>query len=355
MPLTPITDYAPGEIIPSAWANTLKANQAALDSRTGGDPGATGRFLASSGALGGLWRLLQAGDFGAGIVPDAALANPKVNQLSVDVASFAAALPGSGFYRVGLPPDGPVGPVGDWHLIQARSQNWAQDYRAQIVMDATNPNGIYLRMIVAGSAGAWFRMWHAGNDGSGSGLDAGLLEGSTKAEIIAASAGSVPGLAAGIGAYWTGAAASIPVGWARHAAANGRILVGDGTTFGQAFAVNGAYGASWAHAHDLSNHAHDFNHGHTINDHAHGGASLGVAGTTGGPSSTGNYGSGGAVAADGSHTHGVGSLDVNGATQNASIGANGLGATPTGAPGPNASGVTTWLPPMQGVVWIVKQ
>jgi hypothetical protein len=115
-------------------------------------------------------------------------------------------------------------------------------------------------------------------------------------------------------------------GWTRHTAADGRLLVGDGTTFGQAFAQAAPYGASWGH-------------GHTTPAHQHSGAPLTISGTTGAASGSGNQAN---VAtpnpanATQSHTHDQGDLDVAGNTAN---------------DGASNAGSTTWLPAMLGVVW----
>jgi hypothetical protein len=55
MGLTAISLYAPGDIIASAWANILRTNFGVLDSRTGGDPAAAGKFLHSNGATSAAW------------------------------------------------------------------------------------------------------------------------------------------------------------------------------------------------------------------------------------------------------------------------------------------------------------
>lgn len=115
-------------------------------------------------------------------------------------------------------------------------------------------------------------------------------------------------------------------GWTRHNAADGRLLVGDGTTFGQAFSQAGSYGASW-------------DHGHSTPAHQHSGDPLTIAGSTGPASGSGNQANvvtpNPASAIQG-HTHDQGSLDVGGSTAN---------------DGSSTSGSTTWMPPMLAVVW----
>jgi hypothetical protein len=122
--------------------------------------------------------------------------------------------------------------------------------------------------------------------------------------------------------------ASIPSGWTRFSVADGRILVGDGTTFSQTFLAGASYGSAWGHAHATS-----------WASHQHPGGGLSVGGSTGGPSSTGTYGGTGSTAADGSHTHSGSSLTVGGTTT---------------AAGGGGSSSDTWLPPMRGIFWIKK-
>lgn len=55
MSLTSLATFAPGDTIPSAWANLIRDNFLAIDARTGGDPGGTGKFLMGNGAAAGAW------------------------------------------------------------------------------------------------------------------------------------------------------------------------------------------------------------------------------------------------------------------------------------------------------------
>jgi hypothetical protein len=118
-------------------------------------------------------------------------------------------------------------------------------------------------------------------------------------------------------------------GWTRHTAADGRFLVGAGTSFSQTFTEGTAYGAAWSHTHADAGHAH-------------GAAGLGISGHTGsavgGTTGTASGSPPPTVATD-THTHDAtangGTLDVTGATD----------------PAAAAIGATTWLPPSLGVVW----
>lgn len=53
MALTSIPVYATGDTIEASWANDLRDNFLALDSRTGGDPGASGKVVVSTSATAG--------------------------------------------------------------------------------------------------------------------------------------------------------------------------------------------------------------------------------------------------------------------------------------------------------------
>lgn len=125
-------------------------------------------------------------------------------------------------------------------------------------------------------------------------------------------------------AHLTAAGAS----WQRHTPADGRLLVGAGTTFGVGFAEATAYGTSWSHTHADSGHVH-------------GAAALGVGGSTGaaaGANNQANVSTPGTAFSQTAHTHDQGTLDVTGST-------DGSAATIT---------PTAWLPPMLGVVWGIK-
>lgn len=115
---------------------------------------------------------------------------------------------------------------------------------------------------------AWQTVWHAGNDGAGSGLDADTVDG--KNPTATPAAGAIPladgsgkldawvtaasGVPSGLGAFVKNAA-SMPTGWSRcdgggapaRMNIDGRMLVGAGATFGKTFLEEGAYGAAWSH------------------------------------------------------------------------------------------------------------
>lgn len=187
------------------------------------------------------------------------------------------------------------------------------------VYDARNASGML--SLVNDTSSFKFKgqtIWRADNDGLGSGLDADVLRGVSPSEFPGAS--KIP-IADGLGkldawvtapsgipsllGFWVAAAADIPSGYSRYTSLDGRLPVGAGTAVGVTGAIT---------------YIENTNHGTTTqiapadSGHTHGAAALGVTGNTGGPSSTGNYGGGAAVAADGSHTHNQGSMDVTGGT-----------------------------------------
>jgi hypothetical protein len=89
-----------------------------------------------------------------------------------------------------------------------------------------------------------FKIWTVGNDGTGSGLDADLLDGHDSSYFAtAASVAAIVGVPSGIIAA-VPTAAQIPSGWSRYSNGDGRFLIGAGTTFSQTFNENNNWGAS---------------------------------------------------------------------------------------------------------------
>lgn len=121
-------------------------------------------------------------------------------------------------------------------------------------------------------------------------------------------------------------ASTIPVGWTRYAAANGRLLVGDGTTFSQAFAVGTSYGTSWSHAH----------------------AATGLGATSTFSGTGGTTGDGSSATNQANVTTPATTFSLNNHTH---------AFTPAGTVATTLSGNvagTTWLPAMYSVIWIQK-
>ena len=77
----------------------------------------------------------------------------------------------------GSPPNAPSGTshwVGSQHLHYSNGTN---RYGHQIVVGAGSPSLMYVRGVWGGAFSSWYRIWNSANDGSGSGLDADLLDG----------------------------------------------------------------------------------------------------------------------------------------------------------------------------------
>lgn len=210
------------------------------------DPGAADKVLVSSASAAAGWTAM---------VDPTILSAVKVAAATPLAASFTAlqAANKSGFFEVQSPGTG--GPTGSgiWYCINHLEANTPTTNGMQFACDISNQNELYFHATVSGTPGAWRKLWHAGNDGSGSGLDAGLFEGQPASHYATASSvaaiNSVPsGL---IAAFRT--AAAIAAGWSRFTDGDGRVLVGAGTTFSTTFTENTAVGSSWAHAHSLSN------------------------------------------------------------------------------------------------------
>lgn len=98
------------------------------------------------------------------------------------ITTFAAALVanGSGFFEVSPAADGPTG-SGAWYLLNLCEGNQPTTYAMQIACNINDQDALYHRLVVGGVAGTWRKVWHAGNDGSGSGLDADTLDGLSSA------------------------------------------------------------------------------------------------------------------------------------------------------------------------------
>jgi hypothetical protein len=63
------------------------------------------------------------------------------------------------------------------HMIACTHSNDANYYSMQIAASFFNQTDLYYRSVNNNGATAWNKMWHSGNDGAGSGLDADLLDG----------------------------------------------------------------------------------------------------------------------------------------------------------------------------------
>ena len=142
--------------------------------------------------------------------------------------------------------------------------------------------------------------------------------------------------------------ANMPSGWSRYTAGDGRIIVGDGTTFSQTFTSTNNYGSAWSHTHT------DAGHGHGNVNHNHGASALSVSGHTGSASaSTANMnvttGAGSETYVP-DHNHDAtangGTMDVAGATDSTT--------TLTIANGTASIGTTAWLPPMRSLMYVRK-
>jgi len=71
----------------------------------------------------------------------------------------------------------PTGSSGWYHLISSRHSNDANYYAMQLAGSFYDDNNVFLRCTAGSGTTGWKRLWHSGNDGSGSGLDADLLDG----------------------------------------------------------------------------------------------------------------------------------------------------------------------------------
>lgn len=382
MGLTALAIVAPGDIITSAQQNIVRGNFEVLDARTGGDPSAAGRIPISSGALASAWTALAS-------LTHAITTSQLVTALGFQAGASGVNGGGGGFATTGAYRGGTIA-VGSGILsvegLQAGAMGVAVgaggvNSAGPLVVGTTgtvvgnlNVGGVVtiggalgpLR-VLASVADALTPPYTAHANQAGvectnvraasatvatSAVNAAQLSGVTATANAAAGANKIPiadasgkldawispsglaGVPTGLGAWWSGVAASIPSGWARCDGAggrpnmNGRVPVGAGTTFGQTFTEGASYGVAWSHDHATPSHSHS-------------GAPLSVSGVTGQPSATGGTASGTPPPSfgTGTHTHDQGTLDVSGNTA---------------TDGAGTSGDTAWLIPMYCVIWIVK-
>ena len=76
----------------------------------------------------------------------------------------------SGFYNQ-FGPSGEGTPTETWyHMIGCRHPNTANNYQMQISGDIFDVNNLYYRIINNNNPTSWYKIWHSGNMGAGSGL-----------------------------------------------------------------------------------------------------------------------------------------------------------------------------------------
>jgi hypothetical protein len=66
---------------------------------------------------------------------------------------------------------------GWYHLLASTHSNAGNYYSMQFACNFNDSNALYYRATAGSGSTAWNKVWHAGNDGSGSGLNADLLDG----------------------------------------------------------------------------------------------------------------------------------------------------------------------------------
>ncbi len=199
-----------------------------------------------------------------GLLPDAPAAGRALmstgpssaafNLIPVDsatplAATFASLLGAnkSGLYEVTNAGDAPEASR-SYYVMNIVESGSPASFAGQFALDATDPTDVYVRIVSAGTPTAWQKVWHSGNDGAGSGLDADLLDGQSSAYYATASSvaalSPIPnGLVA---AFRTGAElAAAGAHWARETGLDGAIMVGAGTNGGKTFVETTGYGTGW--------------------------------------------------------------------------------------------------------------
>jgi len=76
-------------------------------------------------------------------------------------------------------------PTSTWYTyINSRHNNTANNYGSQIACSFYDTQNFYVRNVANGVYGSWAKIWNSSNDGSGSGLDADLLDGLDSTQFL---------------------------------------------------------------------------------------------------------------------------------------------------------------------------
>jgi hypothetical protein len=313
-----IATQATGDTIEASLVNDLRDNIVVTDARTGGDPGAANKLLVSISATAAAWVARQLA------VLDALGASPtfegggtfpgtvSIQNLGVPgtVAVVGAVTGGSGAFAGALSAASVSAASATITAINAGSVNTTAFSTSDGTQVANlNASKVAGKIPTATPAAAALPL----ADGAGH-LDA----------WVTASAGVPSGL---IAAFES--AAAIAVGWARYTAADGRMLVGAGTTFGVTYLEANNYGASWAHKHAGNSYATSVT----------GSATGGPSDTTANSTAANGVASGAGNAAAHPHAHSLNGVSL-------AVAASGT-----------ATGDTTdasWVIPSRAVVWAQK-
>lgn len=230
MSTTPVGTVAPGDTIEADTQNTMRDNIIVLDTRTGGDPGAAGKILTSSGIASGSWlaagtdayvlmmiggvptwgQITSAGITNGTIVAADLAANAAVGNISNGTVLAVMLAAGAALSNLGFTPVPNTGGAMSDKLTIAKDAGANQVFVGLDIQNTNNSNsgGAIRLMAVSGittiyhqynsrvfgvndlngtvaleiqygeSFGRLYsaQMWDAAHDGSGSGLDADLLD-----------------------------------------------------------------------------------------------------------------------------------------------------------------------------------
>lgn len=170
--------------------------------------GQHGSYYAAASSLGNY--VLKGGDTLTGRLTLSA------NGLGVAQKDNIAARIDSGFFQTDTATTAEGWPetTNNWyHLLSSTHGNSASYYSMQLAGSFYDSNALYYRATNNDGSAPWFKIWHAGNDGAGSGLDADLLDGQQGAyyqpaatAITTTNIGSQTVLAANSASFvpWTG-------------------------------------------------------------------------------------------------------------------------------------------------------
>ena len=115
------------------------------------------------------------------IYSNSAVANTSVNKVYENSAitfgaSYLQWMDNSGTGGTGLNGAQPGNPFSDWHHHLVQNHGNSGGYYVDIA-SSFHSDRVHFRRLQNGTFGSWREFWHNGNDGSGSGLDADLLDG----------------------------------------------------------------------------------------------------------------------------------------------------------------------------------
>lgn len=116
----------------------------------------------------------------------AAFVSGGVNKKSTSSASMNDLTVPSGFYFYSAATGAPTAEWYNWMTVMGDSWNSSDNYGFQLAHNFWNTD-LYVRRVQSGAWQSWNKIWHNGNDGAGSGLDADTVDGYNPSSSVAGS------------------------------------------------------------------------------------------------------------------------------------------------------------------------